>query len=66
MSMAVDYWLLNRTYIDHYVSQFTSSNYYWMFPFRKFLTKKFELELEKIKSGNLSKELREIKEIIGK
>lgn len=39
MSMAVDYWVygggISQAQKDHVVNQFTSSSYYWMYPFKK-------------------------------
>ena len=65
MSMAVYHWLLCGRYsIDHITHQFVSSNYYWMFPFKGFLRRKFEAEYEKIKQDDLAPELHEIKYVL--
>ena len=65
MSMAVYYWFhgakLDPRWIAH---QFVGSNYYWMFPFEKLVTRTFEKEYKKIKSGVLTKELKDVKMIL--
>lgn len=67
-SIAVYYWLFGKKYdIDFIVDQFTSSNYYFMFPFKSYLTKKFEQEYKKIIQNEYSfKTLQEIHDILKK
>lgn len=65
MTMAVFYWLTDRKYsVTHIAHQFVSSNYYWMFPFRGVITRLFNNEFEKIKRGQLTPELSEIKNVL--
>ena len=65
MSMAVHYWTRNRCIdIDWIVSQFAGSNYYFMLPLRKLLTKAYEREFEKIKNNDLTSELEEVKSLL--
>lgn len=65
MSMAVYYWLSGERYSTEFmVHQFISSNYYWMFPFRRILERAFDREFEKITKDDLSPELREIKNLL--
>ena len=67
MSMAVFYWIYGIQYnIEHIVYQFTSSNYYWMFPFRSYIRNKFAKQYEKIRQDTLSSEMREIKYVLTK
>lgn len=77
MSLAIKYWTLVErkvneeklyTFVEKYditwvVDQFTKSSYYFMFPFRKYLNRKFRESLREIAKDNLSDELREIKEV---
>ena len=56
---------INDEGIDWVTKQFSSSAYYYMFPFRNFLKKRFIKSLENVKIGNnLSLELHEIKNIL--
>jgi hypothetical protein len=65
MSMAVHYWLTGQKYnITFITHQFVSSSYYWMFPFRPFLTRLFEREFEKIVLEDYSPELREFRNVL--
>lgn len=67
MSLAVHHWLDTadeQIFIDHYVTHFTSSNYYWMFPFKKFMLNKFHAELSKLQRDELASELFEIKIVL--
>jgi hypothetical protein len=41
--------------IDYYVANFVKSNYYFMFPFKKWLTRRFEACYTDFRSGRLSK-----------
>ena len=67
MTMAVYYWLTGVEYdYDHMTRQFISSNYYWMFPFKKFVRRWFEKEFIKIREDDLTPELREIKNVLTK
>jgi len=67
MSMAVYWWLTGREINTVWVEQqFTSSGYYWMFPFKKFLESRISSAIENIKSGeNLPPEISEIKKVLG-
>ena len=65
MSMATYYWLSGERYNAQFMAhQFTSSNYYWMFPFESFLKGAFDREYKKIVADDLSPELREIKNVL--
>ena len=65
MSIAVYYWISGQKVdLKWIVDQFVSSSYYFMWPFRGWLMKKFQKEFEKIKNDELSPELRAIKNII--
>lgn len=65
MSMAMKYWLTGEQYnIPFIVYQFTSSNYYWMFPFGSIIEELFEREYQKIKKDDLAPELREFKNVL--
>lgn len=66
MSMAIRWWLENqRVPSEHYAKKFTGPNYYFMFPFRKFLIKKFDKAFEMIQNDyNLSPELLEVKKVL--
>ena len=66
MTAAVHYWLhgqrVNTMWIER---QFTSSSYYWMFPFKKFLSKRILKAVKDIESGeNLPPEILEIKQVL--
>ena len=65
VSMAVRWWLLsNKTDPQYYLKQFTTGNYYWMFPFEKVLHKKFEQEFERIQADDLKPHEEEIKKAL--
>jgi len=65
VSMAVQWWLLSaKADPEFFVKQFTSANYYWMFPFKKILNKKFQEEFFRIKDGNLKSYEQEIKKAL--
>jgi hypothetical protein len=65
MSIAVYYWLSGQKVdLKWIVDQFVSSNYYFMWPFRGYLMKKFQKEFEKIKNNELSIELKIIHDLI--
>ena len=65
MSMATYYWLSGERYNAQFMThQFTSSGYYWMFPFGSFLKGVFDREYKKIVADDLSPELREIKNVL--
>jgi len=50
--------------IEYYVSYFTKSNYYFMFPFKKLLTSRFEKCYDRFESGRLTKIEKEIQEVL--
>jgi len=65
MSMAVHYWLYGECLdIGWIVNQFVGANYYWMFPFRDLLYRRFEREFEKIQKEHLTSELKDVKSIL--
>ncbi len=65
MTMAVYYWLSGQKIdIKWIVDQFVSSNYYFMWPFRSYLMKKFQKEFKKIENNDLSTDLSIIHSII--
>ena len=65
MSIAVYYWISGQKVdLKWIVDQFVSSNYYFMWPFRGYLMKKFQKEFEKIKNNELSTELQVIHDVI--
>ena len=65
VSMAVCWWLLSTAPDpNHYIKQFTTGNYYWMFPFEGVLGKKFEQELERIQADDLKSYEQEIKKAL--
>ena len=65
MTVAVHYWMTGRKVDLRWITeQFVSSNYYFMWPFRGWLIKKFQKEFEKIKKDDLSTELIAIKNIL--
>ena len=67
MSIAFHYWAKKeKCDLDMIVEEFTNSNYYYMFPFKKLLIKKFNKEYDKIVAENLTSELKELKYIIEK
>ena len=65
MTIAVYYWLSGQKVdLKWIVDQFVSSNYYFMWPFRGWLMKKFQKEFDKIKNNELSPELQIIHDIV--
>jgi hypothetical protein len=65
MSIAVYYWLSGQKVdLKWIVDQFVSSNYYFMWPFRGWLMKKFQKEFDQIKKGELPSEVRIIKNVL--
>ena len=67
MSIAFHYWVKKeKCDTDWIVEQFITSNYYYMFPFKNFLIRKFDQEYDKIVSGDLTSELKEVQYIIEK
>ena len=65
MSIAVYYWLSGQKVdLKWIVDQFVSSNYYFMWPFRGYLMKKFQKEFDQIKKDELPPELRIIKNVL--
>ena len=79
-SLLMKYWILSslspgkERIIWHYINnealewtldQFTGSNYYFMFPFRSFLRKRFinELKYATMDDDNLTDELKQLKEV---
>tara|TARA_R110002110_G_scaffold358779_2_gene568099 strand:+ start:2215 stop:2841 length:627 start_codon:yes stop_codon:yes gene_type:complete len=65
MTIAVYYWLSGqRVDLKWTVDQFISSNYYFMWPFRGWLMKKFQKEFDKIREDNLTPELMIIKNVL--
>ena len=65
MSISVYYLHLNRLPpTEFYVQQFTSSNYYWMFPVQKFLTNKFNEHGKKLKKKEYDELTVEIKNVL--
>ena len=67
MNIAIHYWVKKeKCDTDWIVEQFITSNYYYMFPFKNFLIRKFDQEYNKIVSGDLTSELKEVQYIIEK
>jgi len=65
MTIAAYYWLSGtKINIKWVVDQFTTSNYYFMWPFQGWLIKKFNKEFEKIEKGELSPELKIMHDVI--
>jgi len=65
MTIAFFYWTKRKKYdINMIVGQFTGENYYYMFPFKKYLKMWFNKEFDKIKNNELSPELVEAKKIL--
>ena len=58
MTIAVYYWLSGQKIDLKWITdQFMNSNYYFMWPFRGYLMKKFQKEFEKIKNNDLDRDL---------
>ena len=67
MSIAFYYWAENKNCdIDWVTRQFTSSNYYYMFPFENYIKKKLSLEFKKIVKDDIPNDMLKIKNIIKK
>ena len=67
MNLAIFYWTNKRECgINWIVKEFTSSNYYFMMPFGKYIRKKFEKAFEDIKRNKLTPELMEVKSVLFK
>jgi hypothetical protein len=65
ISIAISYLLFDRVPpIEYYVMQFTTSNYYWMFPFEKFLTKKFNEHAKKLRKKEFDELTIELKNVL--
>lgn len=65
VSIAVRWWLATQpTNYEWLTRQFTSSGYYWMFPAKTFLRKKFEKEFERIQQDDLKDYEQEIKKAL--
>jgi len=69
MSLAVMYWLRPQLDVDSAIGfiadQFTSSNYFWMMPFEKFVRRAFYKVFYEIKDDRLTPDLEEIKAVLG-
>jgi hypothetical protein len=67
MTMAMHWYVAGlETNVAWVEQQFTSSNYYWMMPFKKFIGSRLVREFENIKAGkNLPQEIFEIKQALG-
>jgi len=65
MTMAVYYWKSGQKVDTKWMTeQFVGPSYYYMWPFRGWLMKKFQKEFEKIKENNLAHELIIIKNLL--
>ena len=65
MTIAVYYWLSAGRYnLDYTTDHFVGPSYYWMWPFRKYIKKRLEIEYQKIKDNDLSQELLEVKKVL--
>ena len=65
VSIAVRWWLAKQPTNGEWLTrQFTSSAYYWMFPAKTFLRKKFEKEFERIQQDDLKDYEQEIKKAL--
>tara|TARA_A100001515_G_scaffold8967_1_gene7499 strand:- start:598 stop:1245 length:648 start_codon:yes stop_codon:yes gene_type:complete len=65
MTMACYYWLSDYELPTDWLARyFTNSSYYWMFPFKKYISNKFKEALVDIKKDKLTPELLEIKKVI--
>jgi len=65
VSIAVRWWLTKQTTsYDWLTEQFTSSAYYWMFPAKAFLRKRFEKEFSRIQKDDLKDYEKEIKKAL--
>ena len=67
MTIATYYWMSGyKIDIKWVVEQFVGPSYYFMWPFRGWLMRKFQKEFIKIKNDELSKELRMMKGVLKK
>ena len=65
VSMAVDWWLLERNpNYEWYSKQFTSSAYYWMDPFKKDVLEDLKKEFERIQKQELRDHEKQILDIL--
>jgi hypothetical protein len=65
MTIAVYHWMANQKVdLKWIVDQFVGSSYYFMWPFRGWLMKKFQKEYEKIKEDKLTPELMIMKNVL--
>lgn len=65
MTVAVYYWLSAGKYnLDYVIEHFIGPNYYWMWPFKKYIRRRLELEYQRIKNNDLDPELLEIKKVL--
>ena len=65
MTVAVYYWLSAGKYnLDYVTEHFIGPNYYWMWPFKKYIRRRLELEYQKIKNDDLDPELLEVKKVL--
>ncbi len=65
MSIASYFWITGKKYdIEYVVKHFTTSNYYWMFPFKKYIRNKFKKAWHKIENDQLDPEFREVKDVL--
>lgn len=64
MSIASAYWLGGEYDIEWTLNQFVHSNYYFMFPFRKYLKRKIDEFLIDLKNDNIKEEYLEIKHML--
>lgn len=65
MSIAVHYFIMGKIpLLDFYINQFTSSNYYWMFPFQKMLYKHFFEFTLRLRKKQYEDYIEEIKNVI--
>ena len=64
-SMAVTWWLLQTERTpESMTAHFTSADYYYMMPFKKYMIRKFEKDMIRIKNDDLTEELRELKTVL--
>jgi hypothetical protein len=65
MSIAIYYLHLGRLPpLEFYVKQFTTSSYYWMFPFQEFLYFEFDKYARDVKNKKFDKTVEEIKFVL--
>tara|TARA_R110002074_G_scaffold48773_2_gene124652 strand:+ start:116 stop:709 length:594 start_codon:yes stop_codon:yes gene_type:complete len=67
MSIAFYYWTRGKKCNMNWVArQFTGPNYYFMFPFKKYIIKRLESDLKNIEKDDIPNDMRKIKDIIKK